>query len=448
MWGGHEFREGFTMNDATDVSLETDRLEELLEVPAPAQPVVMIEYRSRGVPWWVMVPLLVVPPVLAVLYYRHSVFERFQAQVSDDAYRMQQLTLQKAAELPSTAGGPTPEPVRSDPAPGPAPVAIVAEVSTGGSPTPTASKPAVPDRVMPQAGPAEASKIDVTDAGGPPKSRVRSIFPSPFELDGATAGTKDDGGDSAGRPSAAPARPVPEAAPSTKVASAEEPPQDGDASGPREGAAPGIAGKPGAATRAPAAKAGRTAPGDRAKSGPALEPLPSSDEWKGQLAQESAKKTAEIAEAQEALAERTRVRRYEDRVKFHEELSQILAAETTNAGAEIDALAKRQRNDRDPIAYAKAKRIWSYSTRVPMAARANQIRALDIPESDILNFISDNLWNHMHAPGGARNDNELRMKAARLLLKCTLPDAAEAPPAVSRPSSMVKLREAGRSRPQ
>ena len=44
------------MNDAKeapDVSLETDRLEQLLEVPAPAQPVVMIEYRNRGVPWWV-----------------------------------------------------------------------------------------------------------------------------------------------------------------------------------------------------------------------------------------------------------------------------------------------------------------------------------------------------------------------------------------------------------
>ena len=42
------------MNDATDVSLEADRLEELLEAPVPAQPVVMIEYRNRGVPWWMV----------------------------------------------------------------------------------------------------------------------------------------------------------------------------------------------------------------------------------------------------------------------------------------------------------------------------------------------------------------------------------------------------------
>ena len=31
-----------------------------------------------------------------------------------------------------------------------------------------------------------------------------------------------------------------------------------------------------------------------------------------------------MAEEQEALAERTRLRRYEDRMKFHEELKEIL----------------------------------------------------------------------------------------------------------------------------
>ncbi len=58
-----------------EVNLETDRLEELMESPPPAQPVVVIQYRSRGVPWYLVLPLLVLVPIGAVAVY-HRVSRR------------------------------------------------------------------------------------------------------------------------------------------------------------------------------------------------------------------------------------------------------------------------------------------------------------------------------------------------------------------------------------
>ena len=62
--------------------LETDRLDELLEVPPPAQPVVVVEYRSRGVPSWVFFPLIFVVPTAALVVYHRMVVERYRVQAA------------------------------------------------------------------------------------------------------------------------------------------------------------------------------------------------------------------------------------------------------------------------------------------------------------------------------------------------------------------------------
>ncbi len=77
-----------------------------------------------------------------------------------------------------------------------------------------------------------------------------------------------------------------------------------------------------------------------------------------QLAEEAARKNAEEAEAALLLNDRLRVRRYEDRVRFHDELRQILSRDIKIAGTEIDELSKRQRGDSDPRMRAKARGIW------------------------------------------------------------------------------------------
>ncbi len=58
-----------------DHNLETDHLEEFIESPPPAQPVVVIQYRTRGAPWYLVLPLLVLVPLGAVAVY-HRISSR------------------------------------------------------------------------------------------------------------------------------------------------------------------------------------------------------------------------------------------------------------------------------------------------------------------------------------------------------------------------------------
>ncbi len=427
------------MNDsdqAPDVSLETDRLEQLLEVPAPAQPVVMIEYRNRGVPWWVLVPLVVVLPVSAVLYYRHAVLENYRELISKDAYMLKKQALEKAAEdppAPETAKSPV---VAAESPRGSAPEAILAAVSVPAEVAKAAESPPVtPETSGPAGGSKGGSEIIVTGAPEPSKARVRSILPGPIESTDIVSVPKGSGGDASARKNPASESAAVLGSPTTKIGTAEK--QAGVA-------VATAAGKADTPERSPAAKAAGPSAGDREKT-VRLEPLPSRDEWMSQLAQESARKNAEMAEEQEARNERMRARLHDDRVKFHEELRQILAANSKTIGDEIDDLAKRHRGDRDPRTYAKARGLWR-NPRLPMPARANQLRSLDLSESDILNFISDNLVAHMHSPRGVKDANDLRARAARLLLSCPLPDAAESAVVAPGARTMVKTRATGNSR--
>ncbi len=72
--------EGFNLEaeHLEGLSLETDHLEQVIESPPPAQPVVVIQYRSRGVPWYLVLPLLIVVPLGAVGIY-HRVVSRADA---------------------------------------------------------------------------------------------------------------------------------------------------------------------------------------------------------------------------------------------------------------------------------------------------------------------------------------------------------------------------------
>ncbi len=77
---------------------------------------------------------------------------------------------------------------------------------------------------------------------------------------------------------------------------------------------------------------------------------------------------------------------------------------------------------------------------VPLAKRVSQIRSLDLPEAVILDLMSDNLYARMHARGGPRDGNDVRVRAARLLLSCELSGANSAAEAGSAPGSAPKRR--------
>ena len=76
----------------------SDRIEQLLEAPVPPPPVVMIEYRSRGVPWWMLVSFLVIVPIVvtAITYYYQSMLERYRERASKLGYLLQAKAIDNA----------------------------------------------------------------------------------------------------------------------------------------------------------------------------------------------------------------------------------------------------------------------------------------------------------------------------------------------------------------
>ena len=420
------------MNDAersADVSLDTDRLEQLLEVPAPAQPVVMIQYRNRGVPWWLLVTLIVLVPLVAVIAYQQLVVQTIQAQAANARYLAQKLETERAVHERPQADVPPVQLVAGNAAPGAAPIVISAQAAPAQAPAPPAAQPpaspAATSEVKQQPARSDgAVEPTLAGAGQPPEARVRSVFP--IQLEPAVAAAPPKSAAAAGGSPGGAQR-------ADSVKTQVTGPQQARA-GAGEG---GPAGNRDSGALASGAAANSVEPAGHQEPAPKIDPLPTQEEMRTQLAEEAARKNAEEAEAALLLNDRVRVRRYEDRMRFHEELRQILARDIKTAGTEIDELSKRQHGDSDPRLRAKARVLWR-DKRLPLAKRVSQMRSLDIPESDILDLMSDGLYERKHAPGGPRDNNEVRVRAARLLLSCDLSGGNSAPEAGSAPGSAPK----------
>ena len=262
---------------------------------------------------------------------------------------------------------------------------------------------------------------------------MRSVFPTPFEPAVTDAAPKGTAAGSIGPTSGPPVGAARDDSVKTQVGGPEQPRAgaavaqgDGDPAGNLDRAA-----------LAPDAGPNSVEPAGGPDAVPKLAPLPTREEMRTQIAEEAAKMSAEKAEANALLNDRMRVHRYEDRVQFHAELRQILARDVREAGTEIDALTKRKRGDSDIRGRAKANVIWRNKI-VPLATRVGQIRALGISEADILDLISDNLYARKNAPRGPRDNNEVRVRAAKLLLSCELSGANSAPEAGTAPGSAPK----------
>ncbi len=68
----------------------------------------------------------------------------------------------------------------------------------------------------------------------------------------------------------------------------------------------------------------------------------------------------------------------------------------------------------------QARRIWHYS-RKSQAEKVRVVRTLGLPEAAILNFLSDDLYRNLTGRDGPRNESELRVLAAKQLLRYPMP---------------------------
>ena len=176
-------------------------------------------------------------PVLAVVYYHHSLLEKYRAQVSNDAYLMQKAALEKAAELAPAPAVATAEPAPADVAPVPLRSQSWPRRRRRRARNPRSSAPAGSAsescRRSSQPGPRQ-TLVTASGAAGQGGECGRSfrvrLIPSTRRRR-----PQESGGD-LDRPTERIAGPtIPDDSPNTKVAKAEEPSRAGDASGPRDG---------------------------------------------------------------------------------------------------------------------------------------------------------------------------------------------------------------------
>ena len=85
------------MKSDPDLTLETDRLEQLLETPRNAQSVVVVEYRNRGVPTWIFFPLIFMVPLGAIIVYHRTVTERYRVEAAQTRQSLDNLAAKGGA---------------------------------------------------------------------------------------------------------------------------------------------------------------------------------------------------------------------------------------------------------------------------------------------------------------------------------------------------------------
>jgi len=371
-----------TKTDA-DLSLESDGLEEKLGAATPAQPVVVIQYRNRGVSSWVFFPLMLLIPLGAILIYHRLVVERYRVQAAVESRQVLANWIDAPRSSRSRPGGEPPLPVAPSSQP---------DMPADGRSRPSESAPnpatEAPSRApSPAPAPAQTAAVSApATSTAEPAPRLRTILPNPSASVGPPAapstGRQGTGLVALGGPPSTPA-----GAPSNTPAK----------------------------DRGPANRDAEVVP-------PALQPLPSREESDRQIKEEAAKKEADLVAREENREADLRARRSEERVKFREELREILRLHGNEAGPEIDKLARRHGFDVDAEKSDLAERTWR-SARMTVPSKVKRLRSLEVPEAIILDFLSNDQNLLRRTPKGPRNANEVRIRAARQLLGFQLPAA-------------------------
>ncbi len=400
------------MSQEPENLLETDRLEEVLDEPGPPHPVVVIQYRSRVVPWLILMLLLVLLPMVGLLVQYRREAARSRAEALEARRELERLREAERAEDPAPrppAGDlPVPVPAAKSPASAGAAEARTVLVSAGAGP---ATEPQAVVAVLPESQPQDPTRApaQVSEKAGPTPATSASAPPAV------------QSGPPVPDPSPS-ARPSGSASPVVAAASVPEGPSPFEVlpgtadGGPAQGRAdiatvPAAAGATVDPQPVAAATTDPTVPG-----APAAEPpLPSLAETDRQIREEAAMKQREDDHRLAQQEEDLRALRDDDRQLFLKELRRILEASGKQAGAEIEELSVRAGRDNDPEKLMRAYRIIGIG-RASQRTKVRQLRALGVSESVILDFLANGIDKNLGARNGPRNRNDVWVQAARRLL--------------------------------
>ena len=415
-----------------DFNLETDHLKEVIESPPPAQPVVVIQYRTRGVPWYLVLPLLVLVPLGAVAVY-HRVSSRVRYPLVPPPSADQ--STRKAAERQAVPGALSEASVS-------AALQRLPSASIGdlGAPLALNSQPIAPGSlpaVLPA--PATAAKADLTKPASPAAA--------------TPAATKE------GEPSkSAGSSDLAKAAPGVTVASTPPPAATlVNEPGPQAAATPVDATRPAPrgtvaigfsvpadndspfaeldiSRRLPASTADQEQPA--ANNGPAAasdpspdrQPQPTQDQLLQDIQAEAAQKNADLKQrrdlkdrAREVVDAESQARVEDERAAFRRDLREAIKLSRKEAATQIDDLCNRYgRNYSDELRSKARFLLERYGGKMSREAKVRMLRLHGVPEAGILDFLANEIHHMVNSRNGPRDSNDVRIDAAKQLLSIKL----------------------------
>ncbi len=304
--------------------------------------------------------------------------------------------------------------------------AYVEPIVRPATPLPPSSKPAAAAVASADDAVARASAADAAFA------RDDVSLPLPLTLDGRPAPSAES--NPPPKPAeAVVATPAPEAKPTPAPEPAvEEQPRISIASGSPAFADPAAEAEP---EPQPEAK---PAPAVVARVAPAAPaPLPTQEEMMERIRQEAELKAiqrAEMERRQEEDLERIKLadaqRIVDERDDFRHQLRVILKSDPAVAGKAIEDLCDQFGRSCDPGVREHAEAILIRNKgRLTSDAEVRILRALGLPEPAVLDFLCNRLNRSLHARGGPRSPDEARVVAARQLLRIPATAAAATPAA-------------------
>ena len=410
-----------------DLMLETEQLEQLLETPAPAPPVVVVQYRNRGIPPWLFFVVIFLIPLAAIVLYHRLVVVPDRIQAARDRSSILRKIEADRALLPmvretgaSKTVLPVPNPATAVPGTGDdsgsavsLTAAAMARVADGTTPESVSNLPKSGADLASLPGSSQTSRVGATS---PYPAGITGIGSTP-NVGEAEKTIPAPSGDLANKSVQGPIR---EHQP---VHSPDQPRNNAAAPTSAELAAIRA---PGEENRAGAPDPGAEVAGRDGRIGPQpLPPLPSREEAQRQIEEEAARREAAIVAQIENRNSDLRSKWLEEQLKFREELAEVVRSKGNQAGPDIANLDKRFGYQGDPVIYQRAYQNWRLSKK-GMQAKVDFVRSLELPETAILEFMCSSLHSTIGTRLGPRNENEVRVRAAKQLLKYDLVPAGPA----------------------
>jgi hypothetical protein len=417
-----------------DLNLETDDLEEFIESPPPAQPVVVIQYRTRGVPWYLVLPLLVLVPLGAVAVY-HRVTSRVQRTFVPPPSADQ--STRKAAERQAVPGALSEASVSAalQGLPSASIVDFGAPLALNSQPIAPGSLPAVLPAPAPAAkagltkpaGPAAATPAATTE-GEPSKSAGSSDLAK--AAPGVTVAStpppaatlvKESG------PQAAATTPVDATRPAPRgpVAIGFSVPADSDSPFAELDISRRL---PAGSTTDQEKTAASNGPEAASDPSPDRQPQPTQEQLLQDIQAEAAEKNAELKQrldlkdrAREVVDAESQARVEDERAAFRRELREAIKLSRKEAATQIDDLCNRYgRNYSDELRSKARYLLERYGGKMSREAKVRMLRFHGVPEPGILDFLANDIHHMINSRNGPRDSNEVRIDAAKQLLSIKL----------------------------